>query len=107
MKPLVILAVLLATSTATAQTVRPGPLQQATPVQPTPQQPLILDPKSWGQDESATAPGSSFSSGNPSSRQPSTGPTLTPSIGSQPVPDAMPPDRRQEYVPTLRLKVPL
>jgi hypothetical protein len=107
MKPLVILAVLFATSTATAQTVRQAPLQQATPAQPAPQQPLILDPKSWGQDESATAPASSFAPGSPSSRQPSTGPTLTPSIGSQPAPDSMPPDRRQEYVPTLRFKVPL
>jgi len=109
MKPLIILAVLVAASSAAAQTLRSAPQTQPAPPQPAPpqQQPLILDPNSWNVGRSATAPGSPIGPGNPSSAQPSTGPTLTPSIGSQPAPDAMPPDRRQEYVPTLRLKVPL
>jgi hypothetical protein len=104
MKPLVILAVLLAASSAAAQTLRQAPPPQPAPLQ---QQPLILNPDTWNVGRSATAPASPFAPGSPSAAQPSSGPTFRPSIGTQPTPDAMPPDRRQEYIPTLRLKVPL
>jgi hypothetical protein len=108
MKPLVILAVLFAASSAAAQTLQKAPLQQPPTQQPAPQQqPLILDPKTWDLDRPATTPSSPFGSGSPSLQQRSTGPSFAPSIQTQPTPDSMPPDRRQEYVPTLRLKVPL
>jgi hypothetical protein len=106
MKPLVILAVLVAASSAAAQTVRQAPPPQPAPPQQQ-QQPLILNPDNWTVGRSATAPLSSGAPGSPGAAQPSAGPTFRPSIGTQSTPDGASPDRRQEYVPTLRLKVPL
>jgi len=108
MKPLVILAVLLAASAAAAQTVRqqpppPGPQQPQGP-----QGPLRIDPKiPLNLDGSPTVPAWPGTPGSTGLRLPNSDATLMPSLRSPPTPDAMPPDRRQENVPTLRLRVPL
>jgi hypothetical protein len=111
MRPLVILAVLVAASSAAAQTVHQAPTPQAAPqsaAQPPLQQPLNLDPKiPWNLGGGAAGQASPYAPDAVGGRQPLSGPTLSPSIGTQPAPDSMPPDRRQEYVPALRLKVPL
>lgn len=104
MKPFLILAMLLSAPLAAAQTVTTAPSPWR------PQQPLNLDPKlPLNLDGTPAVPVSpAQSSGSNLLILPNSGgASLAPSLRQPAQPDSMPPDRHQEMVPALRLKVPL
>jgi len=114
MRQIIILAMLLNAPIAAAQTVKSTPPAQVQPqVQAPLWRPLDLNPKlpplrldtMQGLSAAPTAPTPPGATSRSGYQPPP--PTFMPSLERHQQPDSMPPDRRPEVIPGVRLKVPL